>query len=311
MRFVLLLSLFFQAVPGFGQQLVIGKITDEAGEPVPFVNIGIQDSHIGTISELNGDFELKVPEAYKDQTLLFSCVGYHRLSFSIPQLSEEPLQITLEENVAQLQEIVISEKRQRPKIEKIGGIYATASRFMTDVDYSGSAIVKRIETPFDTTFIHWISLGYSNKLRELKMRIKFLRVGEEGKPGEPLILKDIIVDLDPDDGYKKFNLEYEFLFLTEKAFIIQFEPLILKEDRRNIYKILSWAIKEHPDEVYFDERGELIVNSNKFDLPFPKFKVFGKIGNSTFYKTSSFGTWYPSEELSAKIGISDGASIEN
>ncbi len=308
MKHVLFSCFLFLALAGSGQVLIRGKVTSTNGEPLPFVNIGIADTYVGTISELNGDFELRIPKEHEGKVLLVSCVGFHRRKFALSDIKDQELLVTLEENVSQLQEVVISEKRDKPKIEKVGGIYSTASRFMTDVDYSGSAIAQLIETPFDTTFIHWISLGYSSKLKNLKMRIKFLGVDEEGKPGELIIPKEIIVDLLPYDGYSKYDLENDFLFLTTSKFFVQFEPLILKEDRKNIYKIVTWALKEHPKEVYFDKRGELIVNSDKFDLPFTKFKIFGKIDNFTYYKTSSFGKWYPSEELSAKVGISDGSS---
>lgn len=311
MRSFLLFFLLISVFNGFGQVLIKGKITDTAGEPVPFVNIGIVDTHVGTITELNGDFELIVPKEYGKSKLLVSCVGYHRQSFQINELTDEPLMVTLEENVSQLESVIVSEKREKPKIEKIGGVHSTASRFMADVEYSGSAIAQLIETPFDTTFIHWVSLGYSSRLKNLKMRIKFLSVDEQGKPGELLIPKDINVDLLPQDGFSKYNLEDDFLFLTEEKFFVQFEPLILREDRENLYKIMSWALKEHPREVYFDDRGELIINSDKFDLPFTKFKIFGKYGNTTYYKTSSFGKWYSSEQLSAKVGISDGSVPED
>lgn len=308
MRSVLFSFLVFSCLISAGQVLIKGRVVTSDAEPIPFVNIGIVDTHIGTISELNGEFDLLVPAEYVGQNLLVSCVGFHRQSFKIQATKEQELEVILKENVSQLQEIVISEKRDKPKIEKVGGVYSTASRFMTDVDYAGSAIAQLVKTEFDTTFIHWVSLGYSSRLRDLKMRIKFLRVDEEGKPGEEIIPKEIIVDLLPHDGYTKFNLENEFLFLTDKEFFVQFEPLILKEDRQNIYKVMSWALKEHPKEVFFDERGELIVNSDKIDLHFTKFKIFGRVGNTTFYRTSSFGKWYPSEELSTKIGISDGSS---
>lgn len=308
MKIVLYNCLLFNFFFGFGQALIKGKVVSEDGEPIPFVNIGIVDTHVGTISELNGEFELNVPKKLENQALLVSCVGFHRQKFIILDISDQDLLVVMEENVSQLQEIVISEKRDKPKIEKVGGVYSTASRFMTDVDYSGSAIAQLIKTSFDTTFIHWVSLGYSSRIKDLKMRIKFLKVDDDGKPGELLIPKEVIVDLEPYDGYNKFILEDDFLFLTESEFFIQFEPLILKEDRKNIYKIMSWALKEHPKEVYLDENGQLIVNSDKFDLPFTKFKIFGKASKSAYYKTSSFGKWYESEELSAKVGISDGAS---
>lgn len=311
MKHVIFSCFLLLSLVGSAQVLIKGRVVSQDGEPIPFVNLGILDTHVGTITELNGDFELIVPKEYVNRTLLVSCVGYLRKKFQISEIKDGQLMVTLKETVSHLQEIVVSEKREKPKIERVGGGYSDAARFMSDVDYSGSAIAQLIETPFDTTFIHWVSLGYSSRLVDLKMRIKFLSVDEKGMPGELLINKEIIVDLPRYDGHQKYNLEDHFLFVTDSRFYVQFEPLILKEDRKNLYKVLSWALKEHPEEVYFDKRGDLIVNSDKVDLPFTKFKIFGGIGNTTYFKTSSFGKWNPSEQLATKIGISDGTFPED
>ena len=307
MRWILLFSYILVGLIAQGQKQIKGKVVSEEGEPLPFVNIGIINTHVGTISELNGDFELTIPAEHRFNSVTISCVGFLKQVIDISSSIGKPLTIVLKEDVAQLEAVVVNERRDRPKIEKVGGMYSDASRFMSDIEYSGSAIAQLIETPFDTTFIHWVSLGYASRLDDLKMRIKFSAVGPDGKPGELLINKDIIVDLPPFDGQNRYDLESQFLFVTTDKFFVQFEPLILKEDRKDLHKVISWALKEHPDVVFFNKRGELIVNSDKVDLSFIKFKVRGRLSKRAYYRSSSFGQWYPSEELTARVGISNGS----
>ncbi len=76
----------------FAQNYIQGKIVDEKGEPVPYVNIGIENTYIGTISEMNGGFELKIPEKFITEVIRFSSIGYKKIL--IPIKGFEYAQIT-------------------------------------------------------------------------------------------------------------------------------------------------------------------------------------------------------------------------
>jgi len=290
----------------FAQNYIQGKVVDKKGEPVPFVNIGIENTYIGTISEPNGNFELVIPEKFKTRIILFSSIGYHKTSIPIKENIGKIIEIVLKENILQLNEIIVKENRTKPKIKKLGKINSFDTRFMTDTIYSGSAMAKLISSPFDTTFIHWISLGYFNRIDDLKLRIKFKSVDSNGHPGKLLIEKEIIVKLYEFDGNHKIRFNDLYLFVMEKEFFIELEPLILKRNRKEIHDIISTATKETPQLVKYNEYGEVLVNSQELDLKFFQFKVSTKRNTTTFYRTSSFGRWYPSEELSMQVGISDG-----
>jgi len=290
----------------FAQNYIQGKILDEKGESVPFVNIGIENTYVGTVSELNGDFELKIPEKFITDIILFSSIGYHKTSIPIQENIGKMIEIILKENILQLNEIIVEKNRAKPKIKKVGKINSFDTRFMTDTTYSGSAMAKLISSPFDTTFIHWISLGYFNRIDDLKLRVKFKNVDSNGHPGKLLIEKEIIVKLYEFDGNHKIRFNDLYLFVKEKEFFIELEPLILKRNRKEIYDIISSASKETPQLVKYNEYGEVLVNSQELDLKFFQFKVSTKRNATTFYRTSSFGRWYQSEELSMQVGISDG-----
>ncbi len=55
-------------------QQIDGKVIDESGSPLPYVNIHIKDSSVGTTTNLSGEFVLKSQN--ESVTLIFQYVGY-------------------------------------------------------------------------------------------------------------------------------------------------------------------------------------------------------------------------------------------
>ena len=68
----------------FGQEKTItlsGKILDkDSKEPLIYASIGINGKYISTISNLEGDFELHLPEEFSHDTLFVSMLGYKSFS---------------------------------------------------------------------------------------------------------------------------------------------------------------------------------------------------------------------------------------
>src|SRR5580698_8732177 len=69
--------LLFFLIPaiGFGQTKVGGIVTDENKLPLPGVNVTIKGGQKGTVTDIDGRFEIK---ANSDQTLVFSFIGYDK-----------------------------------------------------------------------------------------------------------------------------------------------------------------------------------------------------------------------------------------
>ncbi len=74
--FAILLSLVFQSSYAAGSGSIKGRVLDkDTGDPLPFVNILVQNTGIGTSTDIEGKFTLRsVPEG--KQTLRVSCIGY-------------------------------------------------------------------------------------------------------------------------------------------------------------------------------------------------------------------------------------------
>ncbi len=89
------------------QILIEGRILDlETKMNLPFVNIGIKSKSIGTISNENGGFLLKVKRSMLNDTIAFSYMGYKSNYIVIKDYIPNS-DIYLEPNVIPLQEVVI------------------------------------------------------------------------------------------------------------------------------------------------------------------------------------------------------------
>lgn len=65
--------------------VVKGRVTDqEQRQEIPFVSVKVPETNIATITNAEGEFMLKIPAAYRESELEFSCMGYAvcRLPFS-------------------------------------------------------------------------------------------------------------------------------------------------------------------------------------------------------------------------------------
>ena len=93
---------------------VAGKILDENENPLSRVNITILGRNTGISTSDSGTFSIKVP-ADKAFALVFTYTGYktEQRNFLLNQDEEEKITIRMERGAKQLQEVVITDQRQR------------------------------------------------------------------------------------------------------------------------------------------------------------------------------------------------------
>lgn len=80
-----------------------GTILDENEEPVIGANIKVKDSQVGTISDINGYFELNVSD--KNAILIVSYIGY--ITQEIPLKGQTNVKIALEADIQKVSEVVV------------------------------------------------------------------------------------------------------------------------------------------------------------------------------------------------------------
>ncbi|UXP33851.1 carboxypeptidase-like regulatory domain-containing protein [Reichenbachiella agarivorans] len=99
---------------GFGamaQTNISGSVKDgKSNESLLGVSILVKDKVVGTISDTNGNFKLKV-NSEPPLTLVFSMVGYTTVEVAINENNVEGLTVSLEETAIMGQEVVVSASR--------------------------------------------------------------------------------------------------------------------------------------------------------------------------------------------------------
>jgi hypothetical protein len=111
-RASLTVILFFIVLHGiFAQEKdliqVIGRLTDEFRQPLPYAHILILNNFRGTLTDHYGRFSLVVQE--KD-SVMFASLGYKRKTFIIPDTLSEPyltLDMILDRDTLMIAEIII------------------------------------------------------------------------------------------------------------------------------------------------------------------------------------------------------------
>lgn len=104
------LTLFFLFIIALTNAQVRGKVTDEKGNPLPFVNIFEENTYNGTTTNEQGRFEINI-KTPGNHTLLFQYLGY-KTAKQVVTLDKTPVEIEVvlvEENII-LNEVVINPK---------------------------------------------------------------------------------------------------------------------------------------------------------------------------------------------------------
>lgn len=106
LRFGLVISLLFHGLNGVAQTSdrinVTGRVTDEANESLPGVNILIKGTQTGTISDVQGNYSLP---AFSNSILIFSFIGYETIEVAVD--NRTVIDLKLKESIQALNEIVV------------------------------------------------------------------------------------------------------------------------------------------------------------------------------------------------------------
>ena len=98
----LMLLMFITSSAAWSQTTVSGTVTDQANTPLPGVNIIIKGTATGTTTGFDGDYNIS---AKNGETIVFSFIGFKPQE--IVYRGQQTLNVTLQEDTAQLDEIVL------------------------------------------------------------------------------------------------------------------------------------------------------------------------------------------------------------
>ncbi len=123
-RFIAVLTAMLIAVMvSATETIIVGEVVNEAtGEAIPNVNIHFRGTKIGTTSDENGSYALRVDMQAKAQ-LVFSAIGYYTQRFDIEPGAMAGLQVAMREKTTMLAEVVVA-PNENPALELLRQVRA-------------------------------------------------------------------------------------------------------------------------------------------------------------------------------------------
>lgn len=94
----------YQVQQNLSNDRVVGRVLSTQGEPLPGVNVVIKGTTVGTVTDINGFYEL--PLTNDAQQIVYSFIGLSTQEVAINSRNE--INVRLHEDVTQLSEVVVS-----------------------------------------------------------------------------------------------------------------------------------------------------------------------------------------------------------
>ncbi|MBK8504957.1 MAG: carboxypeptidase-like regulatory domain-containing protein [Saprospiraceae bacterium] len=324
---VTLISILIFPAVGLSQIHIEGKVLSiPKKEPIAFANIGILNASIGTISDQDGTFYMNISRSYSRDSILFSALGYEKVSVPISSLlGGHTLTIYLRETIYKLSEVLVIASKVRPKLVVAGNSGYEGGSLYADTVNAGGAMALLIKNKslrgkvkFDyPSYVHAAELMIvNNTFKRFKVRVRLMDVFEIGGkllPGRDLLEESVVVESQLFDGWLKFDLA-SYQLKVKGDFFLVFEWILEKRDRANLYDQYDQFRKNNPEKVTRDYSvvdGKRIEYENYqglfyFGTSFGMSVDPGLLKEHTcYYRLSSFGLWYPSPSaLTARIFLS-------
>jgi hypothetical protein len=243
-----------------------GVVKDSiSGEPIPYVNIWVENETIGTTSETNGSFSLDIKE---EKVLVFSALGYE-----IKKASSKSELILLKPKVFELNEVVIEQPKFKKEIEI--GNYET-SGFRIGLGNINSAIFfNPNEEMLVYPFLKELQFLTKSDLENAKIRLNILSLNSDNSPGESLLDDEIIVNVKKGKNKNIVDLSNYRFKIPKEGFFISLEKLLIEENKyysEHTYKdnfgkkITRKSMSIEPELCFVPEENDIVwqatINGN-------------------------------------------------
>ena len=111
------------------ERAISGTVTDENGEGLPGVNVLVKNTTIGTVTDIDGKYNLSAPD--DAETLVFSSVGY--LTQEVAIGSQSTIDLALEPDIQSLEEVVVVGYGTQKKSDLTGAVSSIEPQDITRV----------------------------------------------------------------------------------------------------------------------------------------------------------------------------------
>jgi hypothetical protein len=280
--FFLLTAELSKAQPA--EWVIQGQVLDAAThQPIGYANIGIIGKKVGTLSNTDGSFSVRLSQEYAADVLTFAALGFETQSLTVADLRQQTSgKIYLKEKIYSLAEVVVRSKTGKLQEITLGINRRTGGTYCGNSQTAGAAMAVqlRAETvPFQISKAR-LRILY-NPFPDCKVRVRLLSVDPAtGKPDKDLLDKSVIVTASIERGWVEVDLSQYKIKLEEASFYLAFEWI--EDDARRKATVEFWEAyqRDHPDKMQQVVR---VVDGQTIESTVSK--EFVK--NSTLFATSS------------------------
>ncbi|WP_085535651.1 carboxypeptidase-like regulatory domain-containing protein [Massilibacteroides vaginae] len=302
-------------IPATAQQEILtdfitvnGLVRDkDSKKKLEYVNVSIPGTNIGTITNTEGEFTIKVPTTHKTSTVEVSHIGY--LSTQIPvngtNLSELTVYLTPNSNI--LDEVVIRARDPRFLVEealnKVPENYSAKHNMLTGF-YRETAQKGRRYINISEAIIDIYKTPYSREIDQDRVQIYKGRKLLSQKRGDTLVVKllggpnlsifldvvknpDILLDKETLSHYA-FRMEEPVMIDNRAQYVISFQPQVIM-----------------PYALYY---GKLYIDKDKLAFTRAEFKLsMDDINKATqaILKKKPFGLRFKPTEVSFLVNYKE------
>ncbi len=282
MKFSLsIISIFINLIVHSQEKTISGKVLNfENNEPLAYVNIGIKNKTVGTVSNNNGLFNLSLNDKVTSKdTIIFSYIGFKTEKHLVSELTKVKKPILLQPKNMELDEVVVSSKKINLKSKKIGrtskGLGLMHSNFYS---YYEKDVDDRLSKERGMKFkmrrnCHIKDLNFnitSNDFKSLKFRVNFYKI-KDRLPTDLIVQENIVFEIkDNFLGWFTVDLEpYEIYFneeIEDVAVTIQWIESVKANEKSKYFSISTASSPTHT--AYFREKAMDSWNKGGQNLSF-------------------------------------------
>ncbi len=220
-----------------------GIVVDEKNQPIPYVNICVENENIWTNAEENGVFNIIVTQ---DKNLIFSALGYEK---RVVKASESE-RVVLKEHALQLKEVVVKKRKETVETEIGKNDNDNTTLISGNRGWLNAKYFSYNSTYTKTKFIKSAIVVTKSKVKNAIFKLRVFSKGENGEPDLDLIDEDIIVAVKKGRTKNKVDLSKYNLSFPEEGLFIAFESLMIEKNKYDFDYTMQGSTKKHHEKYY-------------------------------------------------------------
>ncbi|MFK7951604.1 MAG: carboxypeptidase-like regulatory domain-containing protein [Ekhidna sp.] len=222
-------------------------LNSKTNQPVSYVSIGIANKNIGTVSNMDGEYTLKIPLSLLSDSITFSSIGYHSAKMLASNAEISPIYMT--ENAILLEEVVVETSAKSKKVVLGTKKHSNnKSGFISGKGAGAEAAKKIIPPKSGSIYLNTAEIYVFNKLNQsFSLLVHVYEHNEQSDlPGKELLKRKVLIQSSIDQGWVSVNLNDQQL-VFDKPFYVSFQwidentqnPMISLKGKNSLMRSIS------------------------------------------------------------------------